>query len=582
MRVVLIEIRNFRGIKELAWTPSPKINCLIGPGDSTKTTILDAIELALTPRSYIFADDSDFYDLAVDQTIEITLTLAGLPAEFVTEDGYGLLLRGWDPAKAKLYDESGKGLEEALSIRLAIDKTLEARWSIYNDRLVKDVDPPAVRYKHAQLITPTRLGPYAERHLGWGRQSILSKMGAARENLSNQVAEARRAAKAAFSNDKETPFQTTAAKAQTLAKKFSVRVRNKFTAELDVEGINITTGGIALHDNKLPLRCLGTGSARLIVSALQHSTGNAHIALVDEIEHGLEPHRIARLLKFLAAPYDGQENGPASQTFMTTHSPVVIRELAAADLFTVRVSGAKIVVEPVGTSGFETDRIQAHVRAAPEAFLANRILIGEGRTECGLARGMDAWWCDQKKESFALHGVVAVGGDGNTKAPTLALHLLKLGYGVGLLLDTDEKVPAETLARVTEAGGVVFEWPDACSTEERLFRDVPWAKVKELIELAVDFAGVDSVCAKINAACKDAGIEAIKDLSLPNGLDNEDFRKALGAAAKKKTKNGSAPWFKTVTAGEKVAAIVAPALAQIAASPTATVISNIRGWVDVA
>ena len=43
VRIVQIEIRNFRGIRKLDWNPSPGMNCLIGPGDSTKTTILDAI-----------------------------------------------------------------------------------------------------------------------------------------------------------------------------------------------------------------------------------------------------------------------------------------------------------------------------------------------------------------------------------------------------------------------------------------------------------------------------------------------------------------------------------------------------------
>ncbi|WP_429031445.1 hypothetical protein [Bradyrhizobium sp. I1.14.4] len=52
----------------------PGVNCLIGPGDSTKTTVLDAIELCLNPRSYIFADDRDFFDLDIKAPIRITVT----------------------------------------------------------------------------------------------------------------------------------------------------------------------------------------------------------------------------------------------------------------------------------------------------------------------------------------------------------------------------------------------------------------------------------------------------------------------------------------------------------------------------
>nr|WP_309476383.1 ATP-binding protein [Escherichia coli] len=47
VRVCKVEIQNFRSIRLLTWLPSPGLNCLIGPGDSGKTTILDAIDLCL-------------------------------------------------------------------------------------------------------------------------------------------------------------------------------------------------------------------------------------------------------------------------------------------------------------------------------------------------------------------------------------------------------------------------------------------------------------------------------------------------------------------------------------------------------
>ena len=39
----LIEIENFRAIRKLRWLPGPGVNCLIGPGDSGKSTILYAL-----------------------------------------------------------------------------------------------------------------------------------------------------------------------------------------------------------------------------------------------------------------------------------------------------------------------------------------------------------------------------------------------------------------------------------------------------------------------------------------------------------------------------------------------------------
>jgi predicted ATPase len=518
MRIVFVEIENFRGIKKLAWAPAARINCLIGPGDSTKTTVLDAIELALNPRSYLFADDSDFFNLEIQAPIKITVTLGGLPSEFKADDRYGLRLRGWNAQQSKIEDEAGEGLEDALSLRVMIDSSLEARWSIFNERIsADDADPPMIRYKDVQKLTTTRLGPYAERHLGWGRQSVLTKLDDAKDSINLQLADANRAAREAFRQGNQNVFKDTVARAEKLSQHFSVPVREKFTAELDVQGVNITAGGIALHDGKLPLRRLGTGSSRLIVSALQHEAGNAHIALIDEVEHGLEPHRIARLLKYLTASAGADAAVSLPQIFMTTHSPVVIVELTAADIFAVRSIGGTTIVRPVAPNAIDVSTAQRYLRGCPEAFLARKVIVGEGRTEQGLLRGADTHWSlTEDKESFALRGAVPIDGNGNTNAAAFAAHLLDLGYEVFLLLDSDVKTETALIEAVKNKGGSAHEWLDDCSTEERIFLDVPWETLVALVKLAEEYVGSDSVRDKINNAQgpetgSDCGPDTTKD-----------------------------------------------------------------------
>ena len=51
--------------------------------------------------------------------------------------------------------------------------------------------------------------------------------------------------------------------------------------------------------------------------------GGKNISIIDEIEIGLEPHRIRGLI------YKLRNSG--QQIFATTHSPVVIRELGVSD-----------------------------------------------------------------------------------------------------------------------------------------------------------------------------------------------------------------------------------------------------------
>ena len=574
MRIVYLEIQNFRGIKSLAWAPAPGMNCFIGPGDSTKTTVLDAIELCLNPRSYIFADDCDFFDLDVEHPVRIAVTLAGLPAEFITEDRYGLHLRGWNQVAARIEDESGNGLEDALTIKVVIDRSLEARWSIHNDRIdAAEKDPPTVRYKDAQRFATNRLGPYAERHLGWGRTSVLTRLGDTGDSYHLQLATAGRAARTAFRASDQGVFKKAVDRAQELSKLFAVPVRGKFTAELDVQGVSITSGGIALHDGSLPLRRLGTGSSRLLVAALQYDAGPPHIAIIDEIEHGLEPHRIARLLRYLKAPKEGAGT-VQPQIFATTHSPVVIRELAAPDIFAVQSNSGVTSIQSVSTIAKDANMAQRHLRATPEAFLARKIVVGEGRTEEGLLRGLDIWWSDKGHDPFAFQAVVAVDGGGKDNAPAFTEHLCDLGFKVFLLLDSDKPPNADALKRALDRGATLAQWPDACSTEERLFLDLPWQGVAAMIAYAVECVGQQSVIAVINNALVAANLDPVPDLAFPAARDVPEFRRVLGKAAKDRS------WFKGVARGEKLAEIVGPHLDAISATPFAVAISVIRKWVD--
>ena len=62
MRIRHVQIENFRGIRNLNWILNGRMVSLIGPNDSTKTTILDAIEFALSPRSNLQVTDADFHN----------------------------------------------------------------------------------------------------------------------------------------------------------------------------------------------------------------------------------------------------------------------------------------------------------------------------------------------------------------------------------------------------------------------------------------------------------------------------------------------------------------------------------------
>lgn len=575
MQIAQIEIENFRGIRTMApWKPNPGVNCLIGAGDSMKTTILDAIELCLNQRQYSLADDTDFYNLDINTPIRIIVTLIDIPAEFKSEDKYGLYLRGWNREKAALEDEPATGLEEALSVMVRIDNSFEPRWSIINDRIAAEkADPPSLRYADAKRLSTTRIGPYADRHLRWGRNSLLQQLSEGTGRFSTQLAAARSAARDAFRNSDLSSFKETEQKVEDLSKLFSVPVRKEYKAELDLDSGVISAGVIALHDDKIPLRKLGTGSSRLLAAALQHDAGYPAISLIDEVEYGLEPHRIARLLRYVKSPKDA----PASKTpqvFLTTHSPVVILELTAGELFAIRPKNGAVTIYSVEGRAKDSLTAQRHIRSIPEAFLARRIVVGEGRTEQGLVRGLDRWWTENGFDSFALQGTVVVDGGGKDKAPLMCEHLLDIECPVFFLHDTDKLPNTELLSQVQQKGGKIVGWPASCSTEQRIFFDVPWDAVRALLKYAAECKGSDSVLANIQKACQLEGQAAISSIDLDTIGESAGLRKILGSAAKQ------GEWFKDITRGEFVGRAIGPYLQEISSLPLAKSLNNMREWVD--
>lgn len=105
MQIVEVEIKNFRGIKSFKQSfQDKKLICLIGRGDSGKSTILEAISYALYPSWNLQLNDNDFYNGDPSSSISIDVSIK-VPAEFILEEKYGLYLRGYSKHEDKIFDE---------------------------------------------------------------------------------------------------------------------------------------------------------------------------------------------------------------------------------------------------------------------------------------------------------------------------------------------------------------------------------------------------------------------------------------------------------------------------------------------
>lgn len=577
VRVCKVEIQNFRSIRLLTWLPSPGLNCLMGPGDSGKTTILDAIDLCLGARRNVSFSDTDFFGLDVTQPISITLTLGSLPDALRTMETYGNYLQAFNSATGQRQEEPQLGLETVLCLRLSVDSELEPNWTLVSQRAEALGQERNLAWKDRLLIAPARLGTYASSNLSWARGSVLNRLTEERPNLGAELSNAARQARTSFGGQAAVQLAATLDVVTQKANELGVPVGGRTQALLDAHAVSIGDGAIALHNAAgVPLRSLGTGSSRLLVAGMQRAAAQrASVALVDEVEYGLEPHRLTRLLNSLGA----RETPPPLQVFLTTHSPVAVRELNGNQLFVVRGhSTAPHLVLPVGIA----DDIQSTVRADPEAFLARSVIVCEGASEVGLIRGLDHYWTALSGNSMLSAGTafVNVGGGEPDRCFVRGLALRRLGYRVLVLVDADKPPTTATVEAFEAAGGEHITWRAGRALEDELFMSLPDAGVDALLQRGIELMEEELVAAHIqtqsNGQVTLAHIRHQRQLI--GAPYSPEIRQLLGLTARNR-RNG---WFKSVTRYEDVAHdILGPHLLASDAGFQA-LINRLYGWAHAA
>ncbi|HYW91983.1 MAG TPA: AAA family ATPase [Gammaproteobacteria bacterium] len=553
-RIRQIEIKHFRGIQAFTWQPAPGLNCLIGPGDSGKSTVLDAIDLCLGARRNLALTDADFYRLDVETPIQVTITLGDLEDSLKSLETYGLYLRSFDATKGIVEDEPDNEGETVLTILLTVEGDLEPSWTLVSERAEAQGQSRNLAWADRIRLAPARIGVMADYHLGWRRGSVLNRVSEERADASAALAKAAREARAAFGSEAEQQLGETLQIVADTARELGIGLDGDLKALLDAHSVSFSGGTIALHDQAgVPLRGLGTGSTRLLTAGLQRrAAAQSSMILIDELEYGLEPHRIIRSLDSLGAK---EANNPL-QVFMTTHSPVAVRELSGDQLFVMRSSAAEHHALPAGTS----DDAQGTIRCFPEAFLAHSVIVCEGASEVGFVRGLDQYRAENGSDAIAAQGTVLIdSGGGSADRPfRRATVFQQLGYRVAVLRDDDKKPDAEVEAAFVQAGGKVIAWRDGRALEDELFLSLSAQATSRLLDHAIELHGEDLINEHIRSSTgNDMDLDGAR-AEINNGGIGDDTRSLLGQAARAKRNS----WFKTVTRMATVAhAIVGPDLA---------------------
>lgn len=547
MKIRHLEIRNFRGIKDFSQKFEKDFICLVGRGDSCKTTILEAISYALSPSWNITFHDTDFHNNNIDAPIEISVSLSGFPEEFISDHKYGLHIRGLDK-NGDVTDNLEDCHDKIITIKLKVDKYLEPEWSVTNNR---NGDKPISTSDRAKLNC-FMVSDYVDRHFSWNRgnplYSILKLDDKSPEKKDKDIViDAVREAKKHVDNNNKDFADLSKVADRVVAKAAILGLNLSDTrTTIDFKDIFVKDSRVCLHDENIPFRLKGKGSKRLASIAVQLVLAqDVGIVLIDEIEQGLEPDRAKHLAKSL-------KDGNSGQIFITTHSREIITELKSEDLLILHRDKENEKIKPSAFDGNDDD-LQACIRACPEAFFAKKIIVCEGDTEIGICRSLDKYRKKQNKSSLSFQDCAYIDGSGSSLFITRANKILAQSnyFKVSVFCDSDNDAKIADKERRTtfrdeknnlkDSGVELIECIPDNAIENQVFDDLPWQGVLELVDYALK-----SHC-KSNDSIKQSIQSHYNKGTLPENWkenDSEDLRKAIGNTSKKNK------WFKKIYLGE--------------------------------
>ncbi|WP_162259865.1 ATP-dependent nuclease [Nocardioides sp. Soil777] len=545
-----LSISNFRGIKSCDWSIDQRLVAMVGPGDSAKTTLLDAIGLVLSPNYSPQFTDADFFNLDMSEPLTIEAVVTELPDSLVKESQLGKERSGLKSDGTLVHDPLDDA-EECLVIRLTVTRELEPTWEVV--RPGSD-ETRGITASQRRQLGFFRLGERPDFHLRWARGSALSGLTEGSDGASSVILDAQREARRAVFDAEPNPLHAAAGAAQSSATKLGISPFTKLRPGLE-PGSAASAHALMLHDGEVPLSSFGLGTRRLTSLSVQdQAMAGGSIIGIDELEHGLEPHRLAHVLRYLKKRAGDQH----LQVILTTHSPITVETLEVQHLAVIRTDGGTTSCRAVPD---HLENAQGAFRSAPSALLGRRVIVGEGATEVGFLRGLILHWDEQRLAAelslVSAIGTVIVNGSGGTQPTQRARNFQSLGYPSLLLMDNDDRAVDDEVSSAVADGVVAERWSYGRALEDEVVQSLTIEGLQALVDLATELRGEESIRASVGAKLGDAQLTGtdFAQWQTEAGVDESGLRDAVAAAAKGTKSKGNA-WFKREDAGESLAAVV--------------------------
>jgi putative ATP-dependent endonuclease of OLD family len=438
-------ISRFRGIKSTTFCPGRR-NVLLGPNNAAKSTLLEALDLALHPglgRPRSAPDELDYYARDPALGFEIEVVLADLEPAFTAEVRDHL--EGWDPQqRTVIADPDTPGGEPIVRVRVVGSPDFDVVHEFAKPESIGARFGPGLRRQVAWMFDGRTRDPAWQ--MVFHRGGVLDRL-FADDDLTgalDQVRGALRGGAAAFNDDQTIRAILTAIGADVDALHLGV--------ESGLPGFEL--GGVSerellqtlrlalpvLPEILIPLRRQGRGVQRLLlVASLLRLAAREHeappIAAFEEPEEALEPLRQGQIASMIA---DVAEQG--GQVFVVTHSVDIARSFAVEDIHLV-------TDDPRGTILSLRDKLSAPAKQAYERRLDGAVVLGlfartpvlvEGPGDRALLSVFwDALAKDKAVQPRHAHAMDFINCEGASQQPGMARVLCEAGKQVVAWVEGD-------------------------------------------------------------------------------------------------------------------------------------------------
>lgn len=500
MIVSKLTIQNFRGIKKAELDISGHA-LLIGGNNVGKSTICEALELALSPdrqNRFPVVEEYDFYNAGylndgnpVPVRIEVLLT----DVTPTVEKSCANYLERWDPVNRRILDEGEIDNVDNADYQWCLRLLTLARYNPEEDEFeaftfyAAKYDPENEDDSRVPRAVRRCFGFLYLRALRTGSRALSLERGSLldvilriqslqtgiwehlRTRLMNLDPPIEKGA------TKLTPVLQTIERrvAEYIAMDQPGNATRLFVSQLTREHLRKTISffmSLTADQEPVPFQAAGTGTLNTLVLALLSFIAELKkenvIFAMEEPEIALPPHTQRRIANYLI------QN--TTQCLVTSHSPYVIEKFEPPRITVLRrsddgeVTGKQVTL---GTMKAKTYRRYVR-RGLAEAMLGRGVVVAEGLTEqlalAAVAEKMQS--ADKNLYPLDLSGITLVSADGDGNISELGGFFTGLGMPTFAFLDKKKRPDKETKA-LADAGFEITCETTYPGMEELLAAEVP-------------------------------------------------------------------------------------------------------------